>query len=248
MATLIILSVCLALIVFNHSIDPILATIIEEKDLNDYIDENTQEFCLKRVKKAKPVLLFLILWHFTDYSILYFALITTLFVYMLKKDYLHFVNSRKKKMNQIKFQFPVWLRQLQILLQTNTVVQSMRLSLSTAPELIRHDLETLIREIENDALNLNPYLQFLRQYRLAEVERAMKLLYRYNTVGKEDAYNHFNRMIQTTTKWLRSERNTRNESKLAGFQWISMIPLFSVTVLFMAIMFEILMNIFQVSV
>lgn len=248
MAILILHILCIVLLVFIPSLDSWIATLIEEKDLSDYIEENPHDFCIKRVKKAKIILLLLIPWYFLDYSVLYFALISVLFVFMLKKEYLQFQSIRKKQINQIKFQFPVWLRQLQILLQTNTVVQSMRISLDTAPQLIRHDLEILIAAIEEDALNLNPYVQFLRQYHLAEVERAMKLLYRYNTVGKEDAYNHFNRMIQTTTKWLRAERNTRNENKLAGFQWISMIPLFSVTVLFMAIMFEILMNIFQVSV
>ncbi len=72
----------------------------------------------------------------------------------------------------------------------------------------------------------------------------MKLLYRYNTVGKEDAYVQFNRMIQTTTKWLRSERSSRAESKLMFFQWWGMLPLLGVTVLFMAIMFEIIINLF----
>ena len=94
-------------------------------------------------------------------------------------------------------------------------------------------------------MNLTPYLHFLKMYHLSEVERAMKLLYRYNTVGKEDAYLQFNRMIQTTTKWLRSERSQRNETRLMAFQWIGMAPLFGVTVLFMAIMFEILMRMFN---
>lgn len=247
MSTLVIELLIIGLIVFNKTIDPYLAHLIEEKDLSLYINEDPHTFCLKRVKKAKVILILLIPWHFTHYSVLYFTFVIFLFVFFLKKDYIKFQNETKQQINQIKFQFPVWLRQLQILLQTNTVVQSMKYSCATAPQLIQHDLEILIQSIEADALNLSPYLQFLHQYRLAEVERAMKLLYRYNTVGKEDAYNHLNRMIQTTTKWLRNERNSRNESKLAAFQWISMIPLFSVTVLFMAIMFEIIMNIFQIS-
>ncbi len=138
----------------------------------------------------------------------------------------------------------IWLRQLQILLQSNTVSQSLRLSLSHAPALIRHDLKKLIDEIDKDALNITPYLNFLSAYRLSEIERAMKLLYRYNTVGKDDAYLQFNRMIQTTTKWLRSEREEHHKDAMTIYEWFSMIPLFGVTLLFLAIMCEVIMNMF----
>ena len=93
-------------------------------------------------------------------------------------------------------------------------------------------------------MNITPYLNFLRSYRLSEIERAMKLLYRYNTIGKDDAYHQFNRMIQTTTKWLRSEREQHHQDSLAIYEWFSMIPLIGVTILFLAIMCDVILNMF----
>ncbi|MEG0823423.1 MAG: hypothetical protein RSG07_02840 [Erysipelotrichaceae bacterium] len=144
----------------------------------------------------------------------------------------------------LKFQFPIWLRQLQILIQTNTVVRALDESYSKAPTLIRHDLSALVNELEVDAIRLEPYLKFLQAYRMPEVERAMKLLYRYNAVGKGDAYEAFNHMIHSTTKWLRTERNSRCESKMMAYSWWGMLPLFAVTILFMAIMFEVIISLF----
>lgn len=129
-----------------------------------------------------------------------------------------------------------------MLLQTNTVSQSLKLSYDYAPDLIKNDLKILIDGIDKDALNITPYLNFLKSYRISEIERAMKLLYRYNTVGKDDAYIQFNRMIQTTTKWLRGERDEHHKNSLALYEWISILPLFGVTILFLAIMCEVIMN------
>lgn len=231
--------------VLNQSIDPFLISLVQEQDLQELIKEDVEQVMNQRIKKAKKMLFLLLPWGLLNYSMAYFVGVLALFMVALKKDYWALKQQAKKQISQLKFQFPIWLRQLQILLQTNTVVKSMEYSLPHAPALIQNDLAQLIQAIEKDALNLNPYLNFLKMYHLSEIERAMKLLYRYNTVGKEDAYLQFNRMIQTTTKWLRSERESRNENKLMVFQWIGMAPLFAVTVLFMAIMFEILMKMFN---
>ena len=212
---------------------------------NELIHEDSQKYLLKRIRKSKIALIPLCLWSKLDYSFTFLFLILLIFIFLLKKDYWILKQNVKRKSRLLKFQFPIWLRQLQILLQSNTVAQSLRLSLDHAPTLIQNDLKKLIDEIDQDALNITPYLNFLSAYRLSEIERAMKLLYRYNTVGKDDAYLQFNRMIQTTTKWLRSEREEHHKDAMAIYEWFSMIPLFGVTLLFLAIMCEVVMNMFM---
>lgn len=237
--------IVLLLFLFHKTFDPLLASLIHEDDLNELIHEDSQKYLLKRIRKSKIALIPLCLWSKLDYSFTFLFLILLIFIFLLKKDYWILKQNVKRKSRLLKFQFPIWLRQLQILLQSNTVAQSLRLSLDHAPTLIQNDLKKLIDEIDKDALNITPYLNFLSAYRLSEIERAMKLLYRYNTVGKDDAYLQFNRMIQTTTKWLRSEREEHHKDAMAIYEWFSMIPLFGVTLLFLAIMCEVVMNMFM---
>lgn len=241
--TILISLILILIFVFNQQIDPILINLIQENDLNLYVDD-IDEFMNQRLKKSKPILFLLILWSLFNQSILYLGLIISCFIFFLKKDYIKLKQQAKKKSNNLRFQFPIWLRQIQILLQTNTVSQSLKLSYEHAPDLIKNDLNKLIQEIDSDALNITPYLNFLKGYRLSEIERAMKLLYRYNTIGKDDAYLQFNRMIQTTTKWLRSEREAHHQDSLAIYEWFSMIPLVGVTILFLAIMCDVIINMF----
>lgn len=236
------------LFIFAHQIDPTLVSLLQEDDLEQLIYEDAEEYTYQRVRKSRPILVLLLFWGFLDYSIFYLVLVLSLYIFFLKKDYLSLKRAIQKKSNLLKFQFPIWLRQLQILLQTNTVSQSLKLSLTHAPELIQEDLKILIQEIDQDACNITPYLDFLKGYRLSEIERAMKLLYRYNTVGKEEAYLQFNRMIQTTTKWLRSEREEHHKNSLALYEWFSMVPLIGVTFLFLAIMCEVIINMFSYGI
>ena len=240
---ILVILILLLFFIFNHQIDPYIISIIQEDDLNLYVLD-TNEFMKLRLKKSKPILFLLIFWSIFDNSIFYLGIICSLFIFFLKKDYLDLKQKAKKKSNLLKFQFPIWLRQIQILLQTNTVSQSLKLSYEHAPELIKGDLKILIQEIDKDALNIAPYLNFLKSYRLSEIERAMKLLYRYNTIGKDDAYHQFNRMIQTTTKWLRSEREQHHQDSLAIYEWFAMIPLIGVTILFLAIMCDVIITMF----
>ena len=227
-------------VILNRFIDPYLVNVLREKPIGN----QDEDWYFLRVKKAKFLLILMVAWPSLHYQIYYFVGVLTLSLIVYKIPYLKLKSEQQSRLKQLRFQFPIWLRQLQILIQTNTIVTSLSLSIETAPDLIKEDLNELIQAIEVDAVHLAPYLNFLHSYRLAEVERAMKLLYRYNTVGKDDAYMQFNRMIQTTTKWLRSERLNRNDSKLLVNQWWGMLPLFGVTVLFMAIMFEIMMGMF----
>jgi amino acid permease len=69
-----------------------------------------------------------------------------------------------------------------------------------------------------------------------EVTRAMKLLYRYNAVGQADSVRQLNRMITTTGKWLRQQRISDQGSQSALFQWWGILPLLSVTIVFLVMM------------
>lgn len=230
---------------FQKWLDPMMDSILRENDIEELIYGDIDTFMKKRLTQSRIVLVLLVFWPKINFSVFYFGMVILLYVLFFKKDYLKAKRERNKKCALLKFQFPIWLRQLQILLQTNTVSQSLILSLKHAPDLIQEDLKILIEEINKDALNIAPYLNFLKSYRLSEIERAMKLLYRYNTMGKEDSYLQFNRMIQTTTKWLRSEREEHHQASLAFYEWFSMIPLFGVTLLFIAIMCQVIMNMFS---
>ena len=92
--------IILILFVFNQTIDPLLANLIQENDLHELIDENEDEFMIQRVRKAKKTLILLLPWGISDYSVYYLMLVLILFVYALKKDYWSLRQKIKKQPTQ----------------------------------------------------------------------------------------------------------------------------------------------------
>lgn len=228
--------------IFRVELVRFLSVILQEKDEKLFGDG--EETITKRLYQSLPVWYLFLIYVVMNYDNRMLMVICSLFVYLLKKDYVKKRKRYRKELEQIRFQFPIWLRQIQILLQTNTVASALQLSYRQAPELMKHDLEQFMMELNQDAIALEPYLHFLSRYHLADIERAMKLLFRYQSVGKQDCMQQLNRMIQTTTRWLRKQRQKRNEEEIAMYQWWGMLPLFGVTVVFMAIMFELMIALF----
>ncbi|HAM64103.1 MAG: hypothetical protein A2Y20_02025 [Firmicutes bacterium GWF2_51_9] len=191
----------------------------------------------------KPLPLILLASFFRD-PIKAEAIFILLLVYRYESPYLKLKTSTRKLKSQIRYQFPIYLRQIQVLLQNNTVVTAIERSLVYAPSLFQEEVSHLAAQLRERPQDLDPYLDFLSFYELPEIARAMKLLYRYNTVGQADSYHQLNRMIQSTSKWLRDERISRRQSSLLAYQWWGMVPLLGVTLLFLTVMMNILMTMF----
>lgn len=232
------------IIIFHTTVETYLMPLLKETDAQAVFHYPEDIFYQKRIRRSLLALLTLVIWPFLNFDWRFLSLIIGLSFYLYKQPYWKQKHQKKQQIRQLQFQFPIWLRQLQILIQTNTIHQALIASTQTAPSLIRDDLHHLIEATSRDAISIQPYLSFLNEYHLAEVERAMKLLYRYQSVGKADAYQQLQRMIETTAKWIRAERKERFDTRLMFYQWWGMLPLLGVTVMFMAVMFQIILNLF----
>lgn len=155
------------------------------------------------------------------------------------KYYLYYQRI-KNETKLLRLQFPIWLRQLQIQLQTSTVPIALERTQKDAPSLIKEPLIRLRAEIYHNARDLNPYLVFLSNYQILEVQRLMKMLYRIQHVGHQDAYTSLLQMIETTGKWLSNERKERKDIALTIYEWWAMLPLLSVTLFFLIVMIEVM--------
>lgn len=151
----------------------------------------------------------------------------------------------KKQTDLIRYQFPIYLRQLQILLQNNTVVKAIELSIPQAPSYLRSELTALHQRLLSEPEKLSSYIEFMDRIDQNEIERAMKWLYRFENTGQKDAGRQFNRMIASTSKWLRQERQYAKQKRLMLSQWLGMVPLIGVTLVFLSAMMSVLMTMFE---
>ncbi|MCR4611000.1 MAG: hypothetical protein K5644_03785 [Lachnospiraceae bacterium] len=74
-------------------------------------------------------------------------------------------------------EFPRWLLQVSLLLQSENVQVAIFKSLEDAPLLLQEELKKLILDLKKDPTGMKPYNDFLSDYNLPEVRSAMKMLF-----------------------------------------------------------------------
>lgn len=149
------------------------------------------------------------------------------------------------KIKSIRYHFPIYLRQIQVLLQNNTVVKSIELSLEYVPDILRDDIAKLNDKLRLEPNNMSHYVNCMKQYNLVEIQRSMKWLYRYQNFGYIDAYSQFNRMLISTSKWLRQSRIENKNDSIQVYQWMGMLPLIGVTFVFISAMMSVVISLFE---
>ena len=207
--------------------------------------ELNDDWFKKRYFKVKLLRWMIILSLFVENrnTIIMLTLMGCLVVYEI--PYLQLVNQAKVKIQSVRYHFPIYLRQIQVLLQNNTVVRSIELSLDYVPEVLFYDIKKLHESIKVEPLNMHHYIACMKQYNLPEIQRSMKWLYRYQNFGYQDAYHQFNRMLVSTSKWLRKARIEKKNESIQVYQWMGMLPLFGVTFVFISAMMSVVISLFE---
>ncbi|KAF0226965.1 MAG: hypothetical protein FD133_546 [Erysipelotrichaceae bacterium] len=178
-------------------------------------------------------------------SVQFDLLFMGLILLMYLSPWIHLKSEVKRQSDLIRYQFPIYLRQLQILLQNNTVIKAIECSIPQAPLYLRTELKLLHQRLLSQPGRLSSYTAFMSRLELSEIQRAMKWLYRFENTGQQDASRQFNRMIASTSKWLRQERQYAKQKQLMISQWLGMIPLIGVTLVFLSAMMSVLMTMFE---
>lgn len=203
------------------------------------------EWSSKRYRKIKYCRWFVIFILFSENVSLIVFLTVLLCLLVHEFPYFKLKQQAKHRIQSVRYHFPIYLRQVQVLLQNNTVVRSIELSLDYVPDVLFEDINLLNQNIKTDSLNIKHYINCMKQYNLPEIQRSMKWLYRYQNFGYKDAYHQFNRMLISTSKWLRQARIEKKNESIQVYQWMGMLPLVGVTFVFISAMMSVVISLFE---
>ena len=151
-------------------------------------------------------------------------------------------NSFKRNLN---LQFSIWLRMMEVLLAYNTVVVAIGKSIDKAPLLMKTHLESLYEALLEDPNNQDAYFGFMGYMDDLNIGRAMHHLYRYGTLGTEDASTQLSGLIQDNAEHLKTHRKQQFEDRLNFYSWYGLLPMLLVSATFLALMFLVLSNLME---
>lgn len=216
------------------------------KQLEHILQETLDpEFQLKRYRTLMRVRFTWVLLPVLNAPVWMWVVFISMLVGLYKMPYWNIKLKANKRILLVRYQFPIYLRQLQVLLQNNTIVKAIEASLDQVPDVMKRDIEDFHARLLVNPLDLSTYMSCMAQYRLPEIQRAMKWLYRYQSIGYQDAYRQFNRMILSTSKWLRQSRIDSKNQSILIYQWLGLLPLFGVTLVFLAAMMSVALTFFE---
>lgn len=194
-----------------------------------------QEDIKKFYKKRKlNVIIFLVLCAFLPKDMQKYFLMVVYFFYKL--PYINLNSRLNELLKALELEFSIWLRMMEVLLEFHTVPISIEKSIASAPKLMQAPLQDLSDNLKLDPSNQELYLGFMSEYESLNIERSMHHLYRYTTVGTNDAKLQLSNMIEDNAKTLETNRQDLFEERLNFYSWFGLLPMVYVSFSFLGIM------------
>ena len=170
-----------------------------------------------------PIILFIGAFiYFKNIAVLVTGVVVVLF--FLNQHKIGHSLAMKKVAREIEKQFPNWLMEVALLLQTDNVQMAIRKSMDSAPEVLVYALEDLIDQLEEDPNAIEPYHRFLKEYRNPDVQSAMKMLYALSSGNAGDVSKQVEELIDRNNAMMDKAEKLEQEDKIAGMKVYILLP------------------------
>ena len=132
--------------------------------------------------------------------------------------------AKKNVSRALQKMFPQWLLEVSLLLQSENVQVAIMESYDEAPVLMKPALRELIQKLQLRLTDMEPYLEFLQEYALPEVQSSMKMLYALSEGTGGNANNQISDIIRRNQLLLDQAQKMKNEDALGGLYALFLAP------------------------
>lgn len=144
--------------------------------------------------------------------------------------------KKKKKLkvqDELKQEFPLWMRDVAISLKNRVVVRAIIETENSAAYVMRPFIRMFLVNIEQDPASIVPYMEFFGPYKTHELTTAIKTLYSIRTLSAEDSQRQVNDLIERNQELLAESERIRQENSVAGIGFIGLLPMVLMSFLLM---------------
>jgi len=141
-----------------------------------------------------------------------------LYVFLLIKE-----KNRIKKLNQ---ELPYCMKTISNLCYLYPVNNAFEKAIDYAPEVFRYDLETLVKDIDEDPLTYAPYKKWVDRYdgKLTVLDRNLRSLYRMSASTSKEQDKSLSTLNLDISAEMQRVRKEKNDSINSTISWLGMIP------------------------
>lgn len=135
-----------------------------------------------------------------------------------------FYTAKRQVMREFQKVFPRWLMDVSLLLQSENVQVALMKSYEDAPELIKPELEKMLEELRLHPTEIEPYLSFLQDFSLPEIQSAMKMLYSVSEGTGGNASSQIADIIRRNQVLQDKAEKLKNEDAVGGLYALFLAP------------------------
>lgn len=161
----------------------------------------------------------LIIMGFLMFGILAIAVAVIIF-FNHKIDYSLKMKSLK---SEIRVAFPRWLMQIDLLIQSNNVYNSLFLSYNNAPEILKPELDKLLKSLNRNPESKQPFLEFMSKFDITDISSSMLMLY---SIQKDvgNANEQIENVLEKNLSSYEEALDEKGDSKMGSMYVLFMIP------------------------
>lgn len=126
---------------------------------------------------------------------------------------------------ELHMQFPAWIRELSLLLQSDNVHVAIQKSLKDCPKIMKASLENFVKDLSLDPSGVQPYNNFLSQFNVPTLRLSINYLHSAAQFGTKDALSQLDYLIEQNQQLTVAEEKIRNENALAGINLFVFSPM-----------------------
>lgn len=144
-----------------------------------------------------------------------------------RSDPIHFLQKRiafRNVCRELEKEFPKWLMQVSLLLQSENVQMAIFRSYDDAPSILKPELKRMIDKLKENPADMGPYVNFLKDFPLPEVRSSMKMLYSLSEGTGGDAAFQIADIIRRNQVMLDKAQKMKNEDAMAGMYALFLAP------------------------
>ena len=121
------------------------------------------------------------------------------------------------------FRSILWVNTIYALIGENNIYNAIALSYTSAPEILKPDLECFLQQITLDHSDKDAYLNFLSMYEIDGFQDIMMKLYEYRGLSKDKLKYEIAALTKALSRIERDKRERRYRSELFTADTLTMI-------------------------
>lgn len=137
----------------------------------------------------------------------------------------HYKFQERKVVKHIQKEFPMWLRNVVLQMNTENVFVAMKKAAEQSSLVLKTELQLALEEIEKLPGSMKGYQVFLKNFRIPEIRNVFLMFYSLSEYGTREAEGQVNSLIKRNKKLAEQSERLINEDSLGIFGFYMLCPM-----------------------